>query len=107
MASKNGRDKRRAHVYRGPRERPGLKLTGSHHCAECGKWCFASRDDAEATVRQVHPGAVVHYYRCSGWWHYTSMTAAQVGDIRADEAVLPDDQGAWDDPDDWPAEASA
>lgn len=90
MASKKRRDKNRQHIYRRPKDRPGLKFTGSHHCPVCGKWCYATRDDAEVAVRQIHPGSVVHYYTCVSnslkWWHYTSMTAAQVEAIRAREA---------------------
>jgi hypothetical protein len=53
----------------------------------------------------MHPGATVHYYICrqaqgAQWWHFTSMTADQVGDIRARQALTEDD---WDDlaEDDW------
>jgi hypothetical protein len=39
----------------------------------------------------MHPGATVHYYRCqlseAGWWHFTSMTAEQVREIREREAA--------------------
>jgi hypothetical protein len=92
MPSKRGRDKKRQHVYRRPKDRPGAKFTGSHHCPECGKWCYRSRDDASDAVRQVHPGAVVHYYECGDWWHFTSMTAEQVAVIRARESVMPPDE---------------
>jgi uncharacterized protein with PIN domain len=90
VSSRNGRDRRRQHVYRRPKDRPGIKAAGSHLCPECGKWCYETRDDAEAAVRQAHPGATVHYYRCESrgkqWWHYTSMTAEQQGSMRAREA---------------------
>lgn len=90
MASKSRRAKNRQHVYRRPKDRPGLKFTGSHHCPVCDKWCYRTRDDAETAVSQIHPGAVVHYYTCEShgvkWWHYTSMTAAQVEAIRIREA---------------------
>ncbi len=87
MPSKKGRGKKRRHVYHRPKERAGLKFTGSHRCPECGKWCYRTRDDAEAAIRQAHPGASGHYYKCEStgqeWWHFTSMTADQVGEIRA------------------------
>lgn len=83
---KKKRNANRHHTYRRPRDRAGLKFTGAHHCPECGKWCYRTRDDAEAAVRKTHPGATVHYYRCKSngeeWWHYTSMSAEQVGEIR-------------------------
>jgi transcription elongation factor Elf1 len=92
MASKNGRHKKRQHVYRRPKDRPGAAFTGSHHCPECGKWCYSTRDAAEAAVRKAHPGATVHYYECGQWWHYTSMTAAQVSEIRARAAVTEEEE---------------
>jgi hypothetical protein len=96
MPSKRGKGKKRQHVYRRPKARPGAKFPGSHHCPECGKWCYRTRDDAQDAVRQMHPGATVHYYECTteagAWWHFTSMTAAQVEDIRARESVLPPDE---------------
>lgn len=101
MASKRGRSKKRAHTYRGPRDRGGNRFTGLHRCPDCGKWCYLSRDDAEATVRQAHPGAQVHYYRCGGFWHYTSMEAWKVTDIRTRDAVLPDEPVGLDDWDEW------
>jgi hypothetical protein len=100
VASKKGRGKKRGHVYRGPRDRGGGRFTGLHRCPECGKWCYLSRADAETTVRQVHQGSQARYYRCGEFWHYTSMEAGQVQDIRTREAVLPDDPGGpceWDD----------
>jgi len=30
----------------------------------------------------MHPGATVHYYRCDGFWHYTSMSAEQVESLK-------------------------
>jgi hypothetical protein len=91
VPSKRGRDKRRQHVYRKPRDRPGTTFAGSHHCPECGKWCFALRSAAENAAKQAHPGAVMHYYTCESygvkWWHYTHMTAGQVEGIRAAEAL--------------------
>lgn len=104
MASKKGRSKRRGHVYRGPSDRAGGRFTGLHRCPDCGKWCYLTRDDAESTVRQVHGGVSVHYYKCGEFWHYTSMEAWQVQDIRTREAVIPDEPegpGAWDEWDDW------
>lgn len=88
MASGKRRDRRRAHAYRKPKDRSGLKLRSSHKCRACGKNCFKTRADAEATVSVLHQGAQVHYYKCQGWWHYTSMTAAQVGEIRAMNTVV-------------------
>lgn len=105
MASKKGRNKKRGHVYRGPRDRAGGRFTGLHRCPDCGKWCYLSRADAEATVRQVHQGAQVHYYTCGEYWHYTSMAAWKVHDIRTREAGIPDEperQDAWDEWDDQP-----
>jgi hypothetical protein len=77
-----------------------MKFPGSHRCPDCGKWCYATRDSAERAVSQMHPGATVHYYICrqaqgGQWWHFTSMTADQVGNIRARQALTEDD---WDDP---------
>jgi len=92
MPSKRGRGKKRQHVYRRPKDRPGAKFPGSHHCPVCGKWCYRSRDDAQDAVRQMHPGATVHYYLCDEWWHFTSMDAGQVGDIRARESVVTPDE---------------
>lgn len=90
MASKRGRSKKRQHTYRGAQSKPGLMFTGSHRCRECGKWCYPSRYFCEAAVRVIHPGATVHYYRCQDspehWWHFTSMTAEQVTEIREREA---------------------
>ena len=98
MASSRGRGRRREHVYRRPKDRSGLRFTGSHHCPVCGKWCYRTRDDAERAVRKAHPGAIVHYYQCEStghpWWHYTSMAAWQVEAIRAERAV-PDDAADW------------
>lgn len=104
MASKKGRNKRRGHVYRGPGDRAGNRFTGLHRCPDCGKWCYLTRDDAEATVRQVHQGSQARYYRCGEFWHYTSMEAWKVRDIRSAEAVLPgepEDGNGWDEWDDW------
>jgi hypothetical protein len=74
-------------------------FTGSHHCPECGKWCYRTRDDAVSAVRQSHPGAAVHYYKCESygqdWWHYTSMAAGQVEGIREREAPGDDGDGYW------------
>jgi hypothetical protein len=90
MASRRGRNKKRQHTYRGAKSRPGIKFTGSHRCPQCGKWCYPTRDDAEAAVGQIHPGSTVHYYKCllseSQWWHFTSMSADQVRDIRVLQA---------------------
>lgn len=121
MASGKRRDQRRAHAYRKPKDRSGLKLRSSHKCRWCGKNCFKTRRDAEATVAVLHPGARVHYYKCQGWWHYTSMTAAQVSYIRAENTVVEaedaeaeepaEDERWWpwddeDDEDDWEGIAS-
>jgi hypothetical protein len=100
MSSKRRRNRNRQHAYRGPKDRPGIKFTGSHRCPDCGKWCYMSRDSAEQAVSQIHPGATVHYYICrqaegGTWWHFTSMNAGQVGDIRARQALAEDD---WDGP---------
>jgi hypothetical protein len=43
-------------------------------------------------VRQIHPGAIVHFYKCDEWWHFTSMDADQVGDIRARQSVMPPEE---------------
>lgn len=93
MPSKKGRARHRQHVYRGPKDRPGRKMTASHHCPECGKWCYRTRDDAEAAVGMLHPGATMHYYKCAGWWHYTSMTAQQVTWLKDYEAGEDEDYG--------------
>jgi len=88
VPSRRGRNKNRRHAYKQPKGRAGIKFTGSHHCPECGKWCYQTRDDAEAAARQVHPGAVMRFYLCEStgqeWWHITSMTADQVSEIRAE-----------------------
>jgi hypothetical protein len=90
-SSKSRRAGKRSHAYKRPKDRPGIKFTGSHHCPRCGKWCYRTRGDAEAVVRQVHPGSVVHYYWCESagakWWHYTSMTAAQVKELKDRKAA--------------------
>lgn len=103
MASRNRRDKRRQHAYRPAKGRPGIKFTGSHKCAGCGKWCYQTRDAAEKAVRQMHPGSTVHYYQCllipDRWWHFTSMSAEQQAQIREQQAVIPDEE--------WPEEKSA
>ena len=95
MPSRRGRQKKRQHAYRRPKDKPGSKFTGSHLCPECGKWCFLTRDDAEAAARRAHPGATCRFYQCEStgydWWHYTSMNADQVADIRARQAVTDDD----------------
>jgi hypothetical protein len=85
VPSKRGRNKRREHVYQRTRVSNG-SFRGHHHCPVCGKWCYAKRNDAEHAVGLLHPGATVHYYLCGDWWHFTSMTAAQVADFRAREA---------------------
>jgi hypothetical protein len=100
MASRRGRNRKRQHTYRGPKDRPGIKFAATHRCPECGKWCYQTRNSAEKAVSQIHPGATVHYYICrpelgGTWWHFTSMTADQVGDIRARQTPPEDD---WDDP---------
>jgi len=104
VASNKGKRSNRTHVYRKPKDRAGSKFTGSHHCPECGKWCFRTRDDAVAAVRLLHPGSQARYYKCKSsgvtWWHYTSMDAEQVGEIRAREAVYEDEDN--DDEDDEP-----
>jgi hypothetical protein len=83
MPSRKGRGRHRQHTYHRPPDASGnRKLWGSHRCPECGKWCYASRDAAESSVQQLHPGATVHYYRCLGWWHFTSMTAEQVEGLK-------------------------
>lgn len=94
MASKNGRDKNRQHVYRRPKDRPGLIPVNCYLCPDCGKWAYQTRGDAETAARQAHPGAVMRFYQCESAprdrWHYTSMTADQVAQIRARRAA-PDD----------------
>lgn len=68
--------KKRQSTYRKPEDRAAGKFTGTHHCPECGKWCFATRDDAVAGARYFHPGVKMRYYRCPDGseevWHYTS-----------------------------------
>jgi hypothetical protein len=104
MPSKRGRSKKRQHTYHRPKERPGRRVSGTHRCPECGKWCFRVRSDAEAYVRQMFPGAVCHYYRCNpdddgSWWHFTSMNAVQVEGLKeARYAVASDiEYSEWDD----------
>jgi len=109
MASSKGRGRRREHVYRRPRDKAGIRVRGSHHCPECGKWCYLARSDAEVAVRQQHPGATVHYYTCESngqeWWHYTAMEAWQVEALRRRLAA---DQAGYDEyPDAGPGEAVA
>lgn len=94
MASRRGRDKRRQHTYRPVRNVSAFP--GRKRCPECGKWCFSSRADAEAAVRIIHPGATVRYYQCTGWWHYTSMSAEQEAAIRAERSILPDEDSYWE-----------
>lgn len=96
MPSKKGRDKRRQHVYRRPRDRPGLMFPGSHLCPECGKWCYRTRADAEDAARQAHPGSVMRFYQCESggrdWWHCTSVSADRMGELRAVRAVTGDEE---------------
>ena len=101
MPSKRRKNSRRQHAYHRPKPKPG-RFAGSHHCPECGKWCFATRADAEASVRRAFPGQTTRYYRCESadgeWWHFTSMTAAEVAglkEFRAREAVSREVE--WDD----------
>jgi hypothetical protein len=75
MASRKGRGRNRAHTYHRPRAKSALQFQATHHCPECGKWAFPTRDDAEVSARQVHPGATMHFYRCLGLWHYSSWSA--------------------------------
>ena len=83
VPSKNGSWRHRQHTYkRRGSESGNRRLWGSHRCGQCGKWSYKSRDDAEAAVRIMHPGATVHYYRCDGFWHYTSMSAEQVEGLK-------------------------
>jgi hypothetical protein len=83
MPSKKGRGRHRQHVYRRPVPAGGnRRLWGSHRCQDCGKWCYKTRDVAESAVRMLHPGSTVHYYLCGQWWHYTSMTAEQVENLK-------------------------
>lgn len=94
MPSKRGKGNKRQHVYRRPKEQPPAKRPGTHHCPDCGKWCYRTRDDAEAGAKQVHPGVPMHYYKClpgNTWWHFSSMPAHKVGDIRARNAVMEDE----------------
>jgi hypothetical protein len=97
MPSKRGRGRQRQHTYRKPKEGGNLRFRGQHHCPACGKWAYTSRDEAISAVRLLHPGATVHYYKCLGWWHFTSMTAQQVSDIRAQGAVITEDDEDWED----------
>lgn len=94
MPSKRGRSRNRQHVYRRPKDRAGLKFTGSHRCPECGKWCYRTRDDAESAARKAHPGSVMRFYQCTStgqdWWHCTSVSADQMGELRASRAVTGD-----------------
>lgn len=91
MASNKGRGQRREHVYRRPKDKAGLRFRGSHHCPECGKWCYYTEADAKLAVKQAHPGATVHYYTCESygtlWWHYTAMEAWQVEALRRQQAA--------------------
>ena len=86
MPSRKGKAKRRQHTYRRPRADGGTALRAYSRCPQCSKWCFETRADAEAAVRVIHPGVTMRFYRCAGSWHYTSMTAEQVGGIRARES---------------------
>lgn len=95
MPSKKGKGRRRQHVYRRPKDGSNLRFRAQHHCSVCGKWCYENRDQAEAAVRLLHPGSTVHYYRCQGWWHFTSMTAAQVTEIRRQGSVPRDEDDYW------------
>lgn len=95
MASKRGRNgSKRQHTYRRPKERAGAKFTGSHHCAGCGKWCYRTRDDAEAGARYFHPGIAMRFYKCTKnneWWHYTSMPADKIARFRERQAAAEDE----------------
>jgi hypothetical protein len=86
LPSRKGKAKRRQHTYRRPKTAEGARLRTYSRCPQCGKWCFAARADAEAAVRVVHPGATMRFYRCGASWHYTSMTAFQVEEIRVRRA---------------------
>jgi hypothetical protein len=88
---------RRQHAYQRPKDRAGLKFTGSHHCPECGKWCYETRADTEKAARRRHQGTPMRYYQCGGWWHCTSMDAAGTEGIRARDAVT-DDRGCYAGP---------
>lgn len=95
MPSKRGRGRQRQHTYRKPKGGSNLRFRGQHHCPACGKWSYSTRDEAMSAVRLLHPGATVHYYKCAGWWHFTSMTAEQVAEIRRRGAVVTDDDEYW------------
>lgn len=113
MASKKGRGGKRKHVYRRPKDQPGAAFPGSHHCPDCGKWCYRTRTDAETAAQQLHPGVPMRFYKClpaEAWWHFTSMSADQMGAIRARQAVVTeeaeDSDGYADDSTGWSLRSS-
>jgi hypothetical protein len=84
----NGKAKKRGHPYRPTRERPGSVFPGMYRCDFCGKWAYATRADAEAGAEMLHPGSTLHFYQCElapaeqKYWHFTSMSAAQLARYR-------------------------
>lgn len=44
-------------------------------CAECGKRSFRNRKDAKEAARFRFPGKKMRFYKCNGYWHFTSRSS--------------------------------
>lgn len=51
-------------------------------CPLCGKQCYRSKASAKRAARVLYPGATRRTHKCGDYWHFTSMTARQVANLK-------------------------
>lgn len=90
MSSSKNRWKRHAHKHRRASESGFSGYMAQKICAECGKQCYRTRDEAKRSARVNHPGVSMHAYECleptgQSWWHLSSIPADKLKHLRDNE----------------------